>query len=950
MSAPPPPVPVPGVYTLSPQLPDAASSLVLSDDAIDYAERIALEAKIRAVPEHTPVRPVVVVAKEVRDTAFGGAKDVDCFIWVDINGVAVVDASKRVYRTLAYNEIASWAVESDMFKMQVVGRKGKVKSKVYVVGYQWAVKLKKTLWVTVNLYLDSPDVVRELQDATPPLTEGSRVPDGPLELVEPFGATGFIDAMLASGKKTAAEALGQRAPNSPPPPIRAASAPAPNADAGEKAMANISEEGAKKALMDVKAKCAQLQAELQAERLRSKDLERLAASEGGREGSTDTLKTELASRDRELEHVRARIADLESKCEELREEAASAHVAAAEASEAGNGEAAAAAMRERMQTVEDERAKAAVQAESLMSMLEENQAMLDEQVAAAQRSEAEVAELRAALEAQRDARQLAEEARLAAENDASFRSESSVAAAAAAEAAAATMADRMNSTVQGLRGAQAELAKLREKNNQTRSEAEALATAVPAFAALFQRELNLFLASGAIMSLNDAISKYRRECKERKRLYNLLQELRGNIRVYCRVRPLSEREAIEEAEVIEEARATGGSRAAQLYASSAHNRAVGPIRFPGEDEISLIGERATKTYEFDRVFDPDCTQEDVFRDIAPLTSSVLDGYNVCVFAYGQTGSGKTHTMIGSSRDDPGVAQRALCKLFETATEREGDYELSMKASAFEIYLEAIRDLLAPAAARQPGAPPQQKLEVHMAPGGGTFVPGLTAESVSSAHDVELLMERAQGNRATFSTNMNEHSSRSHSVLSVSCYAKNKLTGVSSMGKLHIIDLAGSERVKQSEASGERLAEAMAINKSLSALGDVIASLAAKEKHVPYRNSRLTHVLQDSLGGNSKVLMVVNVSATTSCSSETGCSLTFAQRVRAVELGSARANTASASSSSTTSTSDGTAMAPSPAAAKDSRGPERPPSSTDRPRRPSSGRPSSARPLNHPPMR
>ena len=108
MSAPPPP-PVPVHTLLSPQLPD--SSLVLSDADFDYAERIALEAKIKAVPEHTPVRPVVVVAKEVRDTAFGGAKDVDCFIWVDINGVAVVDASKRVYRTLAYNEIASWAVQ-----------------------------------------------------------------------------------------------------------------------------------------------------------------------------------------------------------------------------------------------------------------------------------------------------------------------------------------------------------------------------------------------------------------------------------------------------------------------------------------------------------------------------------------------------------------------------------------------------------------------------------------------------------------------------------------------------------------------------------------------------------------------------------------------------------------------------------------------------------------------
>ncbi|KAK3251889.1 kinesin-like protein [Cymbomonas tetramitiformis] len=147
-------------------------------------------------------------------------------------------------------------------------------------------------------------------------------------------------------------------------------------------------------------------------------------------------------------------------------------------------------------------------------------------------------------------------------------------------------------------------------------------------------------------------------------------------------------------------------------------------------------------------------------------------------------------------------------------------------------------------------------------------------------------QEATSRRATFATNMNEHSSRSHYLLSVNVQTINNLTGAVYLGKLHLVDLAGSERISKTGAEGSRLKEAQAINKSLSALGDVISSLASKDKHIPYRNSKLTYLLQDSLGGNSKCLMFCQVSPSEEQMEETQCSLEFASRVRSVELGQA----------------------------------------------------------------
>ena len=176
------------------------------------------------------------------------------------------------------------------------------------------------------------------------------------------------------------------------------------------------------------------------------------------------------------------------------------------------------------------------------------------------------------------------------------------------------------------------------------------------------------------------------------------------------------------------------------------------------------------------------------------------------------------------------------------------------------------------------------------------VSGLSIVDVTSADEVDNLLVEARKNRAVGAHDLNEHSSRSHCILTLHVYGTNNLDKRTSYGKMHLIDLAGSERVSKTDASGDRLKEAQAINKSLSCLGDVMTALGNKKgTHVPYRNSKLTHLLQDSLGGNAKVLMFVNISPAIYNEGETVCSLTFATRCRNIELGQARKQIQSSSS-------------------------------------------------------
>eukprot|EP00899_Mesostigma_viride_P028687 jgi/Mesvir1/9002/Mv21291-RA.1 len=353
-------------------------------------------------------------------------------------------------------------------------------------------------------------------------------------------------------------------------------------------------------------------------------------------------------------------------------------------------------------------------------------------------------------------------------------------------------------------------------------------------------------------------SRYAAEMKERRALYNQVLELRGNIRVFCRVRPLWDKEV------------TAGLGSVAEF---------DPVR---PQDIAIRSAGAKKVFKFDVVFPPTADQAHVFEETSPVVTSVLDGYNVCIFAYGQTGSGKTHTMTGPP-EDRGVNHRTLEELFGIARKRGSDVDYTLQVSMVEVYNEIIRDLL--------GDDCKKRMELRHDRDGQPLVAGVTEVDVTSLAQVWDLLQKGSKARVVGATNANEHSSRSHSLLCIKVRGKSRVDGTTTIGKLWLVDLAGSERVGKTGVTGDRLKEAQHINKSLSALGDVIAALAANKgaggAHIPYRNSKLTHLLADSLGGNAKVLMFVQVSPSDADASETLCSLQFASRAKGVELGVAK---------------------------------------------------------------
>lgn len=242
--------------------------------------------------------------------------------------------------------------------------------------------------------------------------------------------------------------------------------------------------------------------------------------------------------------------------------------------------------------------------------------------------------------------------------------------------------------------------------------------------------------------------------------------------------------------------------------------------------------------------------------------------------------------MDGSASDRGVNFRVIEEMFKLQAERQADVRYTIQLSMLEIYNESIRDLLA---AKDKVTGEANKLDIRMAEDGQYDVPGLTLVEVKSLADIVKHMNTGKANRAVGAHDMNEHSSRSHSILSLRVRGENiHDRSLSTASKLHLIDLAGSERLSKTDATGDRLKEAQNINKSLSALGDVINALGAKNKaHIPYRNSKLTFLLADSLGGNSKVAMFVNCSPSAYNASESVCSLQFAARCRAVALGVAK---------------------------------------------------------------
>ena len=362
----------------------------------------------------------------------------------------------------------------------------------------------------------------------------------------------------------------------------------------------------------------------------------------------------------------------------------------------------------------------------------------------------------------------------------------------------------------------------------------------------------------AVRIAEEAQEKLMKEETERRVLFNKYQELKGNIRVMCRVRP-----AIGEGE---------GDKAGMSFPD---DKTSAEIVLSGPEEKSSLGQISRKQhpFEFDRVFSPSSHNEEIFGEISQLVQSALDGYNVCIFAYGQTGSGKTYTM--SSED--GMIPRATHMIYDTVTKlKEKSWDYTLEGSFVEVYNEDLNDLLTSGRSSDDKS---RKLEIrHDEARKQTNIVNCRTVRLDSPTSVETILAEAQKNRSVAATKANERSSRSHSVFILKLVGENSATGERCEGTLNLVDLAGSERLKHSQAEGDRMKETQNINKSLSCLGDVIEALGRGSGHIPYRNSKLTHLLQYSLGGNSKTLMFVMVSPLEQHVKETLTSLRFATKV------------------------------------------------------------------------
>ncbi|KAL2082167.1 hypothetical protein ACEWY4_021985 [Coilia grayii] len=463
-------------------------------------------------------------------------------------------------------------------------------------------------------------------------------------------------------------------------------------------------------------------------------------------------------------------------------------------------------------------------------------------------------------------------------------------------------------------------------------------------------------------SLEEEKGRCREERQRRRLLHNALVELRGNIRVHCRVRPLL---PLDHSPI----------RASPSFTHTCHTHPLShtPCLSLLQDTVLVHSARPgsqvlSRTFEFERVHGPEDSQDAVFEEVKPLLTSLLDGYNVCIMAYGQTGSGKTHTMIGShhgnsaasaSGDQEGIIPKAASELFRLIAERAVD---SVEVSVVEVYNNEVLDLLAKD--EEGGAYAGVKREVITTATGNIEVPGLAHEPVSSCAEVMRVLGGVLRVRAQSPTQVHRDSSRSHLIVTLTVTSRSanalalarrlqsrqqpprapaqrdfwsprcarRATAIATRGRsahtstedrpsspassahsspfsspgpspcpsprtsisqepirtrLQLVDLAGSECVGVSGVSGAALWESSCINRSLSALSDVLGALADHRPHVPYRNSRLTHLLQDSIGGDAKLLVMLCVSPTQRFLTESLQSLGFGTRARQVQRGPPR---------------------------------------------------------------
>jgi len=404
----------------------------------------------------------------------------------------------------------------------------------------------------------------------------------------------------------------------------------------------------------------------------------------------------------------------------------------------------------------------------------------------------------------------------------------------------------------------------------------------------------------------------------RRKLHNRVMQLSGNIRVFVRVRPLIPLEL--EQKFPQHCASTSLVRRPSSSSSASRPSSRGslcdsldnsastfePISYPElldvsaaslrkkhgsfqditkqaidvaeppKDRGGLKNRNKTWRYYFDRVFGPSHTQEDVWTASEPLIQSAVDGFPVCMFAYGQTGSGKTHTMIGD-KENPGLIPRAVDKLFNSKRDLEMNpgLRVSIKVELLEIYNEEVRDLL-----DSRSGPDGQLIKLKV---NSDDTVGNILVSTDNKDEVSEILELAQKRRCVKATKSNSQSSRSHLLFTIHFEVDSDTESSRRKGCLRIVDLAGSERLEKSGSTGVLAKEAKHINSSLLALKEVISKLQAKEKHIPYRNSKLTYLLRDNLGGDSKTLAIVCCSPHVNHYHESSNSIRFAYDASKVEL-------------------------------------------------------------------
>jgi len=326
----------------------------------------------------------------------------------------------------------------------------------------------------------------------------------------------------------------------------------------------------------------------------------------------------------------------------------------------------------------------------------------------------------------------------------------------------------------------------------------------------------------------------------------------ANVNVICRFRPMNDLER------------TSG------------NEQICDFTSPTSLTFHSSREKNVYRFNFDRIFPPSSTQQDIYDfGVKGIIDSVLEGYNGTVLAYGQTSSGKTYTMQGEMDEQSrqGIIPRMISHVFKHIYKNE-DTDFMIKVSMIEIYQEKIRDLFDVS---------RVNLNIREDSIKGIYVDGASERYVGCPNDVLNLLEMGSANRAQAATNMNEHSSRSHSIFILTINQTNKKEGFSKIGKLYLVDLAGSEKISKTGATGHTLEEAKIINKSLTTLGRVINNLTdGKSTHIPYRESKLTRVLQESLGGNSKTCLIITCSPSIYNESESLSTLRFGERAKKIK--------------------------------------------------------------------